>query len=256
MRRVVPSQVVEFIDADFSFARSRQEYHVDAQYKDRVTALLRLVNELPDELLIMDAAAYNQFVRSVSTLESTLDVEDWISRRPMASFYDQRLGEAISDLRDCLQPLPDQQIPAAAAGLPFIADAPLRESIRADIAFANQAFSGGEWKAATVLAGAAAEALLRSAITAKKTKAEVEAARSAAIPKASSDPNDWGLDGYIKVARALALIKETTAKQADLAKHFRNLIHPGRSARLKEVCDRGTAHSALAAVELIVRDLS
>jgi len=70
MRRVVPSQVVEFIDADFSFARSRQEYHVDAQYKDRVTALLRLVNELPDELLIMDAAAYNQFVLSVSTLEA------------------------------------------------------------------------------------------------------------------------------------------------------------------------------------------
>ena len=95
------------------------------------------------------------------------------------------------------------------------------------------------------------------AITAKKAKAEVEdAARSVAIPNPSADPDNWGLDAYIKVARALTLIKENTAKQATLAKDFRNLIHPGRSARVKEVCDRGTAHSALAAVEFIVRDLS
>ena len=64
------------------------------------------------------------------------------------------------------------------------------------------------------------------------------------------------LDLYIKVARHLALIEDDTEKQADLARGFRNLIHPGRSARLAKVCDRGTALSALAAVELIVRDLS
>jgi hypothetical protein len=151
MPRVVPSQIVDFIDAEFPHARSRQQYHVDVQYKDRVTALVRLVNELPYELLTMDGAAYNQFVRGVSTMESTRGVEDWISRRPMASFYNQRLGEAISELRGCLEPLLDQQIPAATAGLLFITDAPLRESIRADMAFANQVFGGGEWKAATVL---------------------------------------------------------------------------------------------------------
>ena len=72
----------------------------------------------------------------------------------------------------------------------------------------------------------------------------------------STDPDNWGLDRYIKVARALDLIKDNTAKQAALAKDFRNLIQPGRSACLKEVCDRGTAHSALAAVEFTVRDLS
>jgi len=256
MPRVVPSQVVEFIDTVFGFARSRQQYNVDLQYKDRVTALLRLVEELPDELLIMDGATYNRFVLSVATMKSMLDLGDWVSRAPTANFYDRRLGEAISDLRDCLGPLPDQQVPSATAGLLFITDAPLRESIRGDIAFANQALSGGEWKAATVLAGAAAEALLLWAITAKKTKAEVGVARATAIPKASSDPNDWGLDGYIKVARALSLIKDNTAKQAALAKDFRNLIHPGRSARLKEVCDKGTAHSTLAALELVLRDIS
>jgi hypothetical protein len=128
------------------------------------------VEELPDELLIMDKAAYNRFVLSVSTMKSTLDLESWISRGHLASFYDRRLGEAIAELRACLGPLPDKQIPAATAGLSFIADTRLWENIRADIAFTNQAFSGGEWKAATVLAGAAAEALLRWAITEKKSK--------------------------------------------------------------------------------------
>jgi hypothetical protein len=258
MPRVVPSQIVEFIDDHFPFARPpRQQYNVDPQYKDRVTALLRLVEELPDDLLMMDKDAYTRFVLSASTMKSTLDRDDWmISRGPMAQLYDRGLGVAICDLRASLEPLPDEQTPAATAGLSFITDTQLRDSIRSDIAFANQAFSGGEWKAATVLAGAAAEALLLWAITAKKTKTEVGAARSATIPTASSDPNGWGLDGYIKVARNLGLIGDKTAKQADLAKHFRDLIHPGRSARLKEVCDKGTAHSALAALELVLRDIS
>jgi len=144
MPRVVPSQIVEFIDDKFQFARSRQQYNVDPQFKDRVTALLRLVGELPDELLIMERDAYNRFVLSVSTMESTLDQGDWmISRGPMASFYDQGLGKAICDLRECLEPLPDEQTPAATSGLPFITDPQLQDSIRADIAFADQAFRRG-----------------------------------------------------------------------------------------------------------------
>jgi hypothetical protein len=143
--------------------------------------------------------------------------------------------------------LPDEQIPAATASLSFIADPQLRESIRGDIAFANQAFSRGEWKAATVLAGAAAEALLLWAITSKKTSTEVQAARQAVVPSAHNDPNRWDLDGYAKVAGNLGLIDAETR---------RNLTHPGRSTRLAKVCDRGSALSALAAVELIVRDLS
>jgi hypothetical protein len=39
-------------------------------------------------------------------------------------------------------------------------------------------------------------------------------------------------------------------EQKTRAREFRNLIHPGRSARLGKVCDRGTALSASAAVEL------
>jgi hypothetical protein len=257
MPRVVPSQIIEFIDAEFPVARSRRRWNVDPQYRDRVTALIRLVEELPNELLTIDGAEYNRFVRSVSTMKSALDFPDWIVYSgPNIEPHDRGLGEAICNLRACLEPLPDEQIPTATAGLSFITDQQLQESIRADIAYANQAFSGGEWKAATVLAGAAAEALLLWAITEKKSGPDVESARVALIPKASKNPNKWDLDEYIKVAREVVLIEDETAKQATLAKDFRNLIHPGRSARLAKICDRGTALSALAAVEFVVRDLS
>ena len=157
---------------------------------------------------------------------------------------------------DFFYPSPDQIPSPSTAELLFISDVSLRENIRADISAANRALVDGLWKAATVLAGAAAEASLRWAITVTRSDADVSAARAAVIPKASADPDRWDLDGYIKVAERLGLVQAETAKQADLAREFRNLIHPGRAARLGKVCDRGTALSALASVELIVRDLS
>jgi hypothetical protein len=178
MPRVVPSQIRGFIDEVFSFVLTQPQYNVNVQYRGKVTALLRLADELPEELVRMDSADYNRFVLSLSTIRSTLEFETWNSGgHPHAQLCGFALGDAISTLRTCINPLSDQQIPEATTGLPFITDAPLRESIRADIAFANQAVSGGEWKAATVLAGAAAEALLLWAITAKRTKTEVGTVR-------------------------------------------------------------------------------
>jgi hypothetical protein len=52
------------------------------------------------------------------------------------------------------------------------------------------------------------------------------------------------------------VIKADTRTQARLAKDYRNLIHPGRAARLTQKCDRGTALVTVAAVELVIRDLT
>lgn len=43
--------------------------------------------------------------------------------------------------------------------------------------------------------------------------------------------------------------------QAQLAKDFRNLIHPGREVRKQMRCDRGTAHASFAALNLVISDL-
>jgi hypothetical protein len=114
-----------------------------------------------------------------------------------------------------------------------------------DISTATSAFHNGEWKAATVLAGTAAEALLLWAI-------ESSPALATLTNKPKGPPDEWGLGKYIAVATALSLIEDTTSQQATLAQNFRNLIHPGRSKRLGEICDRATALT----VALIVRDLS
>jgi hypothetical protein len=71
-----------------------------------------------------------------------------------------------------------------------------------------------------------------------------------------ADLKRWLLPDYVEIAGDLGIIKANTVQQARLAKDFRNLIHPGRAIRLGQKCDRGTALSALAAVELVERDLT
>ena len=241
MPRVVPSQIVEFIDAEFSFARARRPPTFDHADIDALSALVRLTDELPDELMTVSGRNYSFLLRGIETIRGT------VANRVSFSFgvsLDERLRNAIADVREILKPLPDEAPSPATAELSFIPDADLRDSIRNDVSAANRALHDGLWKASTVLAGATAEALLRWAITEKTLEPEVERARAAVIPKAHNDPNRWDLDGYTKVARFLGLIDGETEKQADLAREFRNLIHPGRSTRLAKVCDRGTALSA------------
>ena len=68
--------------------------------------------------------------------------------------------------------------------------------------------------------------------------------------------SSWSLPEYVDVAAELNLITATTATQSKLVKDFRNLIHPGRSVRLGQICNRGTALSAVAGVELVIQDLT
>jgi hypothetical protein len=65
----------------------------------------------------------------------------------------------------------------------------------------------------------------------------------------------WDLDQYLAVALELGIITKDTAAAGNLARSFRNLIHPGRAKRIGIVCDRAIAMSALAGVEHVVRDL-
>jgi hypothetical protein len=155
----------------------------------------------------------------------------------------------VSLVRDALAKCPDEIPSPATTELLFIDDDPgLRESIRIDISSATNDLHNGQWKAATVVAGSAAEALLFWAIQRHPRR---DTAREPNKPL-----ERWDLHDYAVVARELDLIGESTLTQTMLAKDFRNLIHPGRSQRLGQVRDRATALSALAAVEHIARNLT
>jgi hypothetical protein len=262
MPRVVPSQVVSLINQSFPGTQTMPDFPIYSASAGVLSAIVHLTNEIPSELLTVEAEDYSDLVCALEGLTSV--VNRWLQRGGNDPPARIKAKSPVSIIREVLTKCPDESPSPETAALSFISDAALRESIRLDISAANRDAENGEWKGATVLAGSATEALLLWAIEAADhaTPGTVAAAVGALAtastlarrPKPS--PDQWDFIELIEVARQLALIKADTATQSRLCKNFRNLIHPGRAARLGQVCDRGTALSALAAIELVVRDLT
>jgi hypothetical protein len=159
-----------------------------------------------------------------------------------------------------LERCPDDASPASSKDLLFVKDADVRSELLADLASARSALFNSECKPATVIAGSIAEALLLWALDQKAAelpKACMEVNSHGTVRKTLSpgDIESWGLEQYIAVAEELKLMEPDTRAQLDLMRGFRNLIHPGRARRKSKRCDRGTALSANAGVELLARDL-
>jgi hypothetical protein len=262
MPRVVPSQVVALIDQNFPAAKSNVRFDVYSASAGALSAIVRLVSEIPHELLVLGNEDYSKLICGVEGIKSA--VNKWNQRGgddpPTAISGISPIVAIRGALSKCLDESPSPKT----ATLGFISDSPLRDNIRLDISAANRDAENGEWKGATVLAGSATEALLLWAIeeTERAARGSITEAGSVLVkasiltrpPRAS--PDQWDFVDLIEVARHLTLVTDETATQCRLCKNFRNLIHPGRAARLGQVCDRGTALAALAAVELVVRDLA
>ncbi|MGO9257742.1 MAG: hypothetical protein ACLQU1_15725 [Bryobacteraceae bacterium] len=241
-----------------------------------LSTVLEVVKAVPDDLLRVTAEQRAQLLAATQDLAHTVGLlksQDVVSRRshgypvlrPMQWLervqpfvYNRYATEVI---RDVLRQCPDEVVQPSTRDLPFIADTGLRESLRLDVSAVNIALTGGEYKAATVLGGSVVEALLLWGLS-RKTSSD----RQTFIGTATSgnhlarspdpDPNKWDLNTFIEVAVAGNLIRQETAAIARIAKDFRNLIHPGRSNRLNQVCDRGTALAAISAVEHVITDFT
>ncbi len=267
MPRVVPSQVVAVIDQLFPAAATQvelKEFMLTIGNASQLMGLLDLIERIPDELIVLNPEDYSIF--TICTRAIRTQVEMWQSRG------DTSFGKVpglpplnpVTLIRRCLLKCPDEAPSPGTEELSFITDEALRESIRLDISAANRNLSGGEWKGSTVLAGSAAEALLLWALQEHENRypSSLSAAGSRCVAAGrlsrppDPDPERWYFPEYIEVASKLQIVQPETADQLRQAKDFRNLIHPGRSKRLGQKCDRGTALAALAAVEFVVRDLT
>ena len=248
MPKVVPSQVVSLIDQAFPGARTAPKFLVYSGNAAVLSAIVSLTKEISNELITISGEDYVDLVHALEALANS--VIHWHQRggdEPPKYIKDK---SPVAIVREMLAKCPDQSPSSATAVLTFITDAALRESIRLDLSTASGALHNGEWKASTVLAGSVVEALLLWSI-------QNNLGLLATLPtQPRGAPESWMLNDLIDVSLALNQIKQNTATQARLAKNFRNLIHPGRAQRTQEVCDRGTALTALAAAELTVRDLS
>lgn len=259
MPRVVPSQVVAFINSGLfpDVYDPTQLFSIDLAH---LSGLIDLVEQIPDELLTMDNEAYQSLICGKARIRD--DLASLGGNRSGSFFVSHLLHQAIVGIRGALAKCPDESPAPGTSELNFIPDADLRANLRNDIGAVHRALANGEWKAATVLAGSAVEALLLWAL---KPRPSAEVTSAIMALKASGelttkpDPNDlerWNLYEFIQVAEKLGVVKPNTAKQTRLAKDFRNFIHPGVAQRLGEKCDRATAFSAVAGMEHVVRDLT
>jgi hypothetical protein len=268
MARVVPSQVVELIDRLFPFAATQEDTQskrvtLSVSEANRVAAILSMVDQIPAQLIALEGDNYSIYASSLAAIRTC--ITSWQFRgdvQPLERLPGIGSGNLnpVTLLRRVLTLCPDEYPSASTAELMFISDPEFMGILRTDLSSTNQALINGEWKAATVLAGSIVEALLLWALQ-KRTTTEIKDAiitlksRSVLIKHSASKLEDWELYSLIEVSEELKIITPDTAKQARLAKDFRNLIHPGRNIRLGQICNRATALSAVAAVEHVIEDL-
>lgn len=264
MPRVVPSQVCAFIDTLPNYVNKGAIASMNHLGSGSLNAILDLVDQIPDELLAMDNATYSSFIHAKAYIRDV--IQTWIANNS-AGHARMRIElpvsrDPVATIQRALSKCPDESPSPATAELKFITHPDLRANLRSDIGAINRALSNGEWKAATVLAGSTIEALMLWDLQNRRTPAQRNAAIATLVTsnvfakQPPADLDEWGLHQYLEVSAQIPTIEPDTAKEARLAKDFRNLIHPGRAQRLGQKCDRGTALACVAALEHVVRDLS
>lgn len=206
---------------------------------------------------------YASYICSLAAIRDR--IAKWLAETRLGDQLGFVSGATLSPvriIRDALAKCPDESPAPGTSDLTFISDADLRANLRNDVGAISRALSNSEWKAATVLAGSAIEALLLWAIqqhliadVANAVNA-LHAAGTLSGSQGRGPIDKWHLGEYIEVAEKLGAIEEATAIQSRLAKDFRNFIHPGRAQRLGQKCDRATALSAIAGMEHVIRDLT
>jgi hypothetical protein len=225
------------------------------------------VERLPNSLLPADPLDFVNLIASIETIRYSVAMAERTSAIDLARGDDIKLLPRVAGgwnpvlvVHQVLARCPDESAAPASRDLAFIKDPDIRSEMLTDLTSVRSAVLNSEWKPATVIAGSIAEALLLWAID----------QRAPDLPKACALVNSsgkrrrqllvdnlefWGLEEYIAVGSELNLMEPETSSQLKLVQAFRNLIHPGRARRKSQRCDRGTALSANAGVELLSRDL-
>jgi hypothetical protein len=123
----------------------------------KLLGILNLLKDVPDELIRLAPADYSYLTLAKSAIHGFLAHST--ARGNVGDVELVKGFDAITVLRRVLAKCPDEFPPPTTTELLFITDPELRGSIRQDVGAATSALNNNEWKAATVLAGAAIEAL-------------------------------------------------------------------------------------------------
>jgi hypothetical protein len=239
MPAIVPSQIIFAIDSMFGPNRSELDGRmVQHTHKVQVHALLAMLDEVPRQLIDLNAQDYLELSQCRAVLATALPAWNLGSIAPANAVGGKDVVERIRRLMmQC-----HDQLPPPEPELPFIDEDDIRLGIEDRIQAAWTDFNAREWMGATVLAGHAIEALLLWAV---KTKGG----------PSKKPPDKLHLHELIAEAALQSFISTDCKQLANLAKDARNLIHPGRATRSGTVCSKATALTALSAIYKIAEEL-
>ena len=225
---------------------------------------MKMVDSIPSRVMTLRGDSLLEFIEAIESLQIAISIWGRGEKvNPIQRVPGRRKYHPIALIRKHMATLSDEGIDPTTSNLSYISDAQFQKLLRTDITAMNSTLDNGEWKAGTILAGSIIEAMLLYVVkeynSHNSNQAVVvaqELKTKGIINNVPSDIDEWALHQLTEVALMLSIISETTAAQCRIAREFRNLVHPGRAIRLAQVCDRGTALSAVAAVEHVIRDLS
>jgi hypothetical protein len=254
MAGIRPSQAVAVIERLCPWTTDPQGGvpNLDRHQAAQMAGVVAVTTAIPPELFAIAAEPFSDYLVALAAVRGALDA--WHAGYQLFPLS----GSHAVVIRDVLRRCPDAVPATTATQLGFIGNDAMRRALRMDISSIQRSLIDGEWKPATVLAGSVIEALLLWALEERDKVSPGDAARAAVAAKLRPRPvlDSWELHELVTVARTLNIISVDTATAAHLARNFRNLIHPGRALRLAEECTRGTAYSAVGAMERVIDDLT
>jgi hypothetical protein len=266
MGRVLPSQAVEIIQRTYRWASQGGSAQIPPESVTDVGMILAVVEAVPEELL---PAGEDRvvFVAALGALRATVTRWQAGGHPGLNVHLGQSAGIAkhpMTALHDVLMLCHDDAPGVDERALPFIIDEAAHRSILLDITNASRALGNSEWKAATVLAGSIAEALLLWAVSQHDEPARLAAAQrwKDADPDGyngrvmKKPPEEWYLGDFAEIAHELGEISDATRRAVRLTSDYRALIHPGRVLRTGADATQGTAHLATGAMREVASDLA
>lgn len=242
--RSYPSLIVRFIEHCFPNVMDAEwSPNFNHKYAPAMVGMVDLIDRLPASVVSLDAETFQEWTLAVGMVREAL--EHW-HMNPDAQFVKQKWlrDHPVAVIWRLLQAMPEQAPVDVSRRLRFVRNKRFRESLLRDIGSAGAAIATGEWKTATVLSGASAEALLLDALS-----------RRAKGRPAKDALNGMRFEQLIERAESARLVRPETKKLLDIVRGFRNLIHPGKSLRLGTECSQATAYAAYGGVLLVERDL-
>ncbi|WP_257167140.1 hypothetical protein [Bradyrhizobium sp. SRS-191] len=238
--RILPSEIIFAIESIIGLKSTDiDDRRLKHHYLPEVKAILALLNDVPSELLELPFQSYLELTRCRAVLAVTVarwEVGDTIVVRDVDG------KDAIERVRRLMLQCRDT-VPPPKPELPFIENADRRASIEERIRAAWIDFSAQEWLGATTFAGSALESILLWAI-------------EDANLKTKKAPNDMVLSELVDAAARAGLLTSDGEALAHMARDARNLIHPGRVAKLGVTCTKASALTAMAALYTIAEELS